>query len=78
MPPSSRAQPPTDIPVSHAKPPHGAAAEPPGARLGTGGSRPEKPATSAARTRDNVAPESQRVRPEPFSVQEFLASRGLQ
>jgi hypothetical protein len=78
MPLSSRVQPLTDAPVSPAKLPPGAAAEPPGTRLGAGRSRPEKPTTSAARTRDNVTPEPQRVRPEPFSVQEFLASRGLQ
>jgi hypothetical protein len=75
MPPSSRVQPPTDA-ASHAKLPPAAAA-PPGARLGTGRSRTEQPTTSAARTRDNVTPEPQRVRPEPFSVQEFFASRRL-
>jgi hypothetical protein len=76
--PAPPAQPLTDAPVSQARPPSGAAAEPPRARLGAGRSRPEKPATTAARTRDNVPAEPQPVRPEPFSVQEFFASRGFQ
>jgi hypothetical protein len=75
MPRSSRLQPLTDTP---SKLPPGAAAEPPGARLGASRSRPEKRTTGAARTRDNITPEPQRVRPEQFSIQEFFSSRGLQ
>ena len=75
MPLSSRLQPLTDTP---SKLPPGAAAEPPGARLGASRSRPEKRTTGAARTRDNITPEPQRVRPEQFSIQEFFSSRGLQ
>ena len=78
MPRSSRLQPLTDTPESPSKPPPGAAAEPPGARLGASRSRPEKRTTGAARTRDNITPEPQRVRPEQFSIQEFFSSRGLQ
>ena len=78
MPRSSRLQPLTDTPESPSKLPPGAAAEPPGARLGASRSRPEKRITGAARTRDNITPEPQRVRPEQFSIQEFFSSRGLQ
>ena len=78
MPLSSRLHPLTDAPESPSKLPPGAAAEPPGARLGASRSRPEKRTTGAARTRDNITPEPQRVRPEQFSIQEFFSSRGLQ
>ena len=75
MPRSSRLQPLTETP---SKLPPGAAAEPPGARLGASRSRPEKRTTGAPRTRDNITPEPQRGRPEQFSIQEFFSSLGLQ
>ena len=77
MPLSSRLQPLTDTPESPSKLPPGAAAEPPGARLGASRSRPEKRTTGAARTRDNITPEPQRVRPEQFSISGILLLTGI-
>ncbi len=76
--PSPRVQPPTDAAVSPARQPTGAAAQPPAARPSANRSKSERPINSTDRARDTVTPEQLRVRPEPFSIRELFATRGLQ
>jgi hypothetical protein len=68
------AQPSRDPVVSSAKVRSGPAAQSAGPRLAAGRSKAEIPANAAKRVPDRNAPEPLRARPEPFSMQEFLAS----
>ena len=71
----SPAQPSRDPVVSSVKLPSGPAAQSAGPRLTAGRAKAESPANAAKRAPDRNTPEPQRARPEPFSIQEFLASR---
>jgi hypothetical protein len=68
------AQPSRDPVVSSAKLRSGPAAQSAGPRLAAGRSKAEIPANAAKRAPDRSTPEPLRARPEPFSMQEFLAS----
>jgi len=70
----SPAQPSRDPVVSSVKLPSGPAAQSAGPRLTAGRAKAESPANAAKRAPDRNTPEPQRARPEPFSIQEFLAS----
>jgi len=69
----SPAQPPRDPVVSSVKLPPGPS-QSAGPRLTAGRSKAELPANAAKRAPDRNTPERERARPEPFSIQEFLAS----
>jgi hypothetical protein len=71
----SKGQPPRDPVISSVKLPSGAAAQSVGPRLTAGRSKAELPANAAKRVPERNTPALERARPEPFSIQEFLASR---
>jgi hypothetical protein len=71
----SKGQPPRDPVISSVKLPSGAAAQSAGPRSTAGRSKAELPANAAKRVPDRNTPAPERARPEPFSIQEFLASR---
>jgi hypothetical protein len=64
-----------DVAPSPARLPAAAAAQPPDGRVRANPSSSGKAAGAPKRTPDRGPPEQQRVRPEPFSIEEFLASR---
>jgi hypothetical protein len=68
----SPVQPPTDASVSSVNP--SGAARLAGSKLDASRSRAEKPTAPAKRMPESSPPQQQQVRPEPFSMQEFLAS----
>src|SRR5215211_6042851 len=70
----SPAQPSRDPVVSSVKLSSGPAAQAAGPRLTAARAKAESPANAAKRAPDRNTPEPQRARPEPFSIQEFLAS----
>jgi len=67
-------QPLTDAAVPSAKLPAAGAAPPPAPKPVATRPKAEKPPPAAPRAAENVTQGQQRVRPEPFSIQEFLAS----
>jgi len=70
----SPAQPSRDPVVSSVKLPSGPSPQSAGPRLTAGRPKAELPANAAKRAPDRTTPEPARARPEPFSIQEFLAS----
>jgi len=70
----SPARPSRDPVVSSVKLPSGPSPQSAGPRSTPGRSKAELPANAAKRAPDRTPPERERARPEPFSIQEFLAS----